>query len=237
MSNQLVPTSFKEMHSQATVYLKSGFLPASIKSPEQAMMIMAKGIELGLPPVYALTHINIIQGKPTVPPEVMLSLIYQRCPGAIIDYKQNDSEACVIVATRPGHQPAEFSYTMEDAKLAKLDTKDNWKKYPTDMLRARCISRMARARFADCISGASYVPEEMGAHVNEEGEVIDIDVNRIEDQIYEGKDYQKLWLADVFKSYGIERDRWSELSASLLEKELTLEDCKYNIALEVSPSD
>ena len=205
MSNQLVPTSFKDMHNQATVYLKSGFLPVSIKTPEQCMMIMAKGIELGLPPIYALTHINIIQGKPTIPPEVMLSLIYQRCPGAIIDYKQNDSEACIIVATRPGHQPAEFSYTMEDAKLAKLDTKDNWKKFPTDMLRARCISRMARARFADCISGASYVPEELGAQVNEDGEVIDIDINRIEDQIYDGQGQQKLWLADVFKSYGIEK--------------------------------
>ena len=56
-------------------------------------------------------------------------------------------------------------------------------------------------------------------------------------EIYKGQDHQKLWLADVFKSYGIEKDRWSELSASLLEKEITLEDCKTNIALEVSPSD
>ena len=59
------------------------------------------------------------------------------------------------------------------AQAAGLTGKDNWKKYPSDMLFARAISRGAR-RFAPGIFGGSpvYTPDEMGADVDEEGNVI-----------------------------------------------------------------
>jgi hypothetical protein len=40
------------------------------------------------------------------------------------------------------------------------------------MLRARAISALCRFAFADVLMGASYTPEELGAEVNEEGEVV-----------------------------------------------------------------
>lgn len=42
------------------------------------------------------------------------------------------------------------------------------------MLWARCITIIGRTVFPDCLSGISYTPEELGAEVNEDGEIISI---------------------------------------------------------------
>ena len=52
-----------------------GFLPQSIKSPEQALAIILQGRELGIGPMAALNNISIIQGKiSTVSPQLMLAM-------------------------------------------------------------------------------------------------------------------------------------------------------------------
>ena len=68
---------------------------------------------------------------------------------------------------------SKFSYTIEEAKQAGLLGKDSWKNYPAAMLRARAVSIVARAVFPDSIMGCSYIHEELGAEVNEEGEIIE----------------------------------------------------------------
>ena len=45
------------------------------RHPQSAVAIMVKGMELGLPAMAALNGITVIQGKPTVSPQLMLSLI------------------------------------------------------------------------------------------------------------------------------------------------------------------
>lgn len=162
------------LKEQASMVVKTGFLPAAIKTPEQAIAIALKGRELGIPPMQAFAHIHIIQGKPTISAELMLSLIFRNCPGAVVNYVQTTSDSCVIEAKRPNGSAARFSFTMDDARRADLLGKGNWKSYPGAMLRARAIAIMARALFPDAIMGCSYIPEELGADVNEDGEVINI---------------------------------------------------------------
>lgn len=61
---------------------------------------------------------------------------------------------------RKGHPEAvKLSYTIEQAQRAALTGKDNWKKYPADMLAARCISRLAKRVYPDITQGC-YVPDE-----------------------------------------------------------------------------
>lgn len=162
------------LKEQASIVVKTGFLPAAIKTAEQAIAIALKGRELGIPPMQAFAHIHIIQGKPTISSELMLALIFKNVPGAVVDYAENSNESCVIQAKRPNGSMARFSFNMEDARRADLLSKGNWKSYPGAMLRARAIAIMARALFPDAIMGCSYTPEELGADVNEEGEVITI---------------------------------------------------------------
>jgi hypothetical protein len=156
--------TYKEL---GAIFVQSGFLPVTVKTPVQAITIMAKGKELGLGPMQSFSMISVIQGKPTLSAEGMLAIIYRDMPNAVINFIQSDAKVCVIEAKR-GNNDAfnKFSFTMDEAKVAGLTRNQTWTSYPTAMLRARCISSMARAKFPDCIAGCSYTPEELGGETD-----------------------------------------------------------------------
>jgi hypothetical protein len=54
-----------------------------------------------------------------------------------------------------------FTYTMDDAVLAGLAQKDNWKKNPKAMLVARATALAAREKFADVLLGEAWDAEEL----------------------------------------------------------------------------
>ena len=160
-SGMIDPAHWQMLKEQATILVKSGMLPASVKTPEAAIAIMLKGNELSMPPMQSFAHINIIQGKPTLSPEGMLAQIWRVIPGAIVDFIRLEDDYCEIRAARPGRPPTIFKYSREDADKAGLSSKDNWKKYPRAMHRSRCVSEMARTIFPDAIAGCSYTPDEI----------------------------------------------------------------------------
>jgi hypothetical protein len=125
-------------------FLKSGLLPTSIKTAAAAVLIIQKGVELRIPPAYALSNIQVVEGKPT---EKVCTISYKR---------------------RTAKERRIYSFTMDDAKAAELFNKATWKKYPKAMLRARCISAVARMAFPDSIAGM-YTPEELGVEESPDG--------------------------------------------------------------------
>ena len=164
--------TFVAMKEQATMLVNSGFLPKAIKTAEQAIAIAIKGVEVGIPMMQSFSQINVIEGKPTISAEGMNFLIRKNCPQAILDIIERTNEACKIRASRPNHTPHEFTFTIEDAKKAQLMANPSWQKYPKNMLFARCMSDVARTMFPDCIGGISYTPEELGATVDINGEIV-----------------------------------------------------------------
>lgn len=154
------PDEWAMVKEMATILHGSGMLPESVKSPHAALAIILKGRELGFPPMASFSQINIIKGKPTLSAEGMLALIYKMYPNAEIEYLKNDTNVCEIEAVKNGKKN-KFSFTMEDAKTAKLLGKQNWQLYPRAMLRSRCISEMARSMFPECLMGCSYTEEEL----------------------------------------------------------------------------
>lgn len=166
------------MKDQAMKVVKSGMLPPSIKTPEQAVTVMLKGRELGIPAMQAFSSINVIQGKPTLSAELMLSLVLKNIPSAQYEIVETTDEKCVIEASRsPQAKKTRFEFNLEDAKRAKLypgAPNSSWAKYPRAMLRNRCVSEMCRSIFPDALSGCVYTPEELGAQVDEDGHVIDV---------------------------------------------------------------
>jgi len=173
---QMLPAAnnWQVMKQQAAELIKSGFLPSSIKSVEQAVAIILKGREIGVPPMQALSHIHVINGKPTLSAELMLAQILKYHPRTKISYPERSGERCTIKVQREGSEPSTFTFSMADAQSAGVMNNPTWKKYPRAMLHARCVSEMARSLFPDAIAGVSYCPEEMGATVDENGEVIDV---------------------------------------------------------------
>lgn len=178
-----------QLGKRLSTLIKSGMLPKAVNTPEKAMLIAAKGAELGLSPIYSLTHINVIQGKPTISSELMLSLAYKTCKDAEIVYVKLDKEGCKIKARRsPNHEYSEFSFSIEDAKRAGLASKDNWRNYPQDMCRNRAVSQCCRALFPDAVGGCSYVEEELGGdYAPPKGEQIkkDFDAMEVDSEVVE----------------------------------------------------
>lgn len=189
MSSNIIPMAellpskdvWNHWKSQGEELIKSGFLPDAIKTPAQFMAIVLKGRECGVPPMQSCSHINIIKGKPAMSAELMLSQILKNCPGSQVWFPVRTNERCEVRCIRSGKEHV-FSYTIEDAKRAGLTNKQSWQYYPRAMLHARVVSEMARSVYPDCINGISYTPEELGAEVNDDGEIIEIEATKSETQ-------------------------------------------------------
>jgi hypothetical protein len=178
----IVPTEWAILKEQAQLFIESGLLPQHIKTPAAAILIMLKGRELGIPPLHALNNIAVIGGKPVANAELMLALIYRDHGDDAIHFTETTPQQCTIsYARRAWAQRDTFTFSMDDARRAALSG-TNWTKYPAAMLRARCISAVARLAFPDSIGGM-YSPEEMGAAVEvnpETGEILTVESTAVE---------------------------------------------------------
>lgn len=152
------------MWEQAAALVKSGFLPASIKTPEQAIAVILTGDELGIPKMLALRSIHVIEGRPTLSADLMASLVQReidRHRDGYLMVLPPTAEACTVLYRRWGWpEGQEYTYTMADAQRANLAARATWKAHPAAMLRARATAAVCRMAFADVIAGL-YAPEEL----------------------------------------------------------------------------
>jgi len=184
MSNALAvvnATEWQAMMQMSEVLVRSGFLPDSIKTPQQAVAIILAGRELGIGPWQAIQGINIIKGRPTASPQLMLALI--KSSGQLEDIKiDGDAKGCTVMMKRRGNHPFTFTFTMEDAKALGLADKPNYRTQPKVMLQWRAIGACSRIVFPDVIMKL-YTPDEMGADVTitEDGgmEVVNVETGEI----------------------------------------------------------
>lgn len=165
----LSPQGFQAAMTLAETLVGSGFLPSAIQEPAQALAIILAGQELGLPPMRSLREINIIQGKPCMSAELMLSQFKRK--GGRAEWVSSDESEARLRLVAPNGDKHEEVFTLGDAAKAGIGGKDNWKKYPKAMLRARCSSAGLRALgYADGV----YDPDEMGAVTTPSGEVVEL---------------------------------------------------------------
>lgn len=167
METSLIPSSEGELVAQlkfAETLLQTGFLPTSIRTPQQALAILLTGRELGIGPMESLRQINVIQNRPTMSAQLMLGLSYKRVKGFKCHVTISNDQECVATFGREGQQDYEQRFTIKDAERMGLLQKDNWKKQPATMLRHRCISAGLRVVAPDAIAGV-YTPEELNPDV------------------------------------------------------------------------
>lgn len=164
MQKQDVATSFAQKVEQAKYFIKSGFLPAHIKTPEQAVMIMQVGSDLGLKATEALRSISVIQGVPCMKAQLLLGLCYRT--NQVEDCKIEELPGeCRVTLKRKGQKESyTASFSMKDAESLGLSVRDNWRKQAKTMLRWRAISAACRVVFPDAISGL-YTEEEIADEV------------------------------------------------------------------------
>lgn len=142
----------------------------------QAIAKVLAGAELGLPPFASMAGIHIVQGKPVLGANLIATLIKN---SNRYDYKVKEAtdKVCTLEWYEYGKVVGESSFTIEEAQEAGLTNRENWKKYPSDMLFARAVSRGAR-RFAPGVFGGSpvYTPDEAEGFAGPSGAIEDVDV-------------------------------------------------------------
>ena len=156
----LAPASFSELVQFAQMAAKSQLVPKEYRNqPEDIMLAVQLGSEVGLRPMQALQNIAVINGRPAVwgdalPGLCKASPVYHD----IIETWENEHEpdqlVAVCIAKRHGSTPVTARFSVMDAKRAGLWTKAGpWQTYPRRMLQMRARSFALRDAFPDVLKG------------------------------------------------------------------------------------
>lgn len=164
--------SLPEKMEWARALASSNLLPRQYQNnPGNLLFAVEYADALGVSRINAITSIHVIEGKPSASADLIASLV--RRAGHKLRLLGDDTyaEAQLIRIDDP-----EFTYTarwdLDKAKAAGLLGKGVWKSYPGAMLRSRAITEVARMGASDALFGVIYSPEELGAEVDPDGEVV-----------------------------------------------------------------
>jgi len=164
--------SFDDVERAAKAMSASGFFPDSKEFAKAVVKVLA-GRELGFGAFASMSGVAVIQGKPVVGANLTAAAIKQT---GKYNYRviEHTDQKCEIQFFEAGQPVGKSTFTMEDAKSAGLTNKDNWKKYPRNMLFARAISNGQKWYAPDVYNGVTvYTPDELGASVDEDGNIIE----------------------------------------------------------------
>ena len=142
----------------------------------------------GKNPIQASMDYSIIQGRPALKSQATL-VRFQKAGGKIEYIKRDDTE-CKIKFNHPQAGELTVSWTMETAQKAGLNlNKDNWKKYPRQMLAARCIAEGIRALYPACLDGLYLVEEVQDFDTpnkqKQNNNIVDIEASSIDNSVYD----------------------------------------------------
>jgi hypothetical protein len=129
-----------------------------IQTPAQALALGLLCQAEGRHPAEAARDYHIINGKPSLKSEAMLARFQQA--GGKVDWHEYTHESVSGTFSHPQGGSLKVSWTMQDATRAGLTGNPTWKKFPRQMLKARCISEAVRGIFPGVLSGL-YAPEEV----------------------------------------------------------------------------
>ncbi len=148
---------FKSISNISDVIASSGLF--GIKTKAQALALGLIAMAEGRNPVSAAMDYDIIQGRPALKASAMLAR-FQDAGGKIKWIKRSDT-VCEAEFTHESAGSVTVKWDIERAKQAQLLGKDNWKKYPAQMLSARVISEGVNITYPKC-KGSFYTVEEVG---------------------------------------------------------------------------
>jgi hypothetical protein len=151
--------SLEETKEQVRLIETTEFVPKSLRGNKHAILAcILYGRELGLGPMASLEGIHMIDGRPSLAAATKLKRA--REAGHSVEGESTDERATVKGVRADNGDTITVTFTIEDARRANLLSKDNWKKYPADMLWSRAISRLCRRLFDDVPGVLMADPDE-----------------------------------------------------------------------------
>jgi hypothetical protein len=166
------PTTLTEAMTFSDMLANSSMVPKAYQGKPQDILVCVQwGMEMGLAPMQALQNIAVINGKPSVYGDAAMALV-QASPVCedveeFFEGEGTPNPVAVCVAKRKGRKPVTARFSVEDAKRAGLWGKQGpWSAYPKRMMQMRARGFALRDAFPDVLKGmitaeeAQDYPEE-----------------------------------------------------------------------------
>ena len=187
MSNDLVKASdvnIDELKRLGIMLATSGYFETAQKQDQAVAQMCVKvlaGRELGFGPFASVNGIHVIKGKPAISANLMAAAVKSN-PRYDYRVRQMDNDGAkieffeIVDGKRESLGVSEF--TRQDAKAAGTQNMD---KFGRNMMFARAMSNGVKWFAPDVFDGnVVYVPEELGATVDGDGNVIDVDYRSVD---------------------------------------------------------
>jgi hypothetical protein len=152
----LAPTNMDQAMKMAEMLSKSGMVPKHYQNkPQDTLVAMMMGHEVGLNPIQSLQNIAVINGKPSIYGDALAALV-QNHP-AFGGMEESFDEAKMVASFtvwRRGGTKHTQTFSQADAQKANLWGKSGpWTQYPKRMLAMRARGFALRSQFADALAG------------------------------------------------------------------------------------
>jgi hypothetical protein len=220
--------NYADLENVAKAMVSSGYFTDSTKVSQAIVKIMA-GREIGLGPFGSMNGIHIIQGKPAFGANIMAGKV--KASGRY-NYRVTEMSDSVCTIEFMEYLNGSWittgvsSFSIADAK--KAGTK-NLDKFPRNMLFARAMSNGVRWYCPDVMNGSVvYTPEELGADVDQDGNVINVEV--VDQVVIPEPESEPEVVVEQAKSNG---NKWARpMSPEVLKEALQIKSAKANPATE-----
>lgn len=151
------PQTFEEQQRLATMYVKSGVLPSRFKDVAQVLTALHFAAEhFPGKEMTALRQIAVIEGSPCMFGDLPLALVQRS--GLLEEMSETwegdgDKLTCTVMVKRKDLEKITRTFSVEDAKKAKLWDRKTYQAYPKRMLQMRTRSWALKDGFADVLAG------------------------------------------------------------------------------------
>ena len=174
----IAPKTLEEGWRLATMLAKSELVPKNFRNkPEDILVAIQMGMELGLPPLQSLASIAVINGRASIWGDGFIALIMssplyedhdeyyevegKRADGLTVADLAKDSTTAICTFHRRGKStPVTRRFSIGQAKKAGLIGKEGpWSTYPDRMLAMRARGFAGRDAFPDLLRGITTAEE------------------------------------------------------------------------------
>ena len=173
------PATLTEAIQFSDMLASSSMVPKAYQGKPQDILVCVQwGYEMGLPPMQALQAIAVINGKPSLWGDGLMALVQASSVCEDVQETMEDegtpNPVAVCVAKRKNRSPVVVRFSVEDARRAGLWGKQGpWQAYPKRMMQMRARGFALRDAFPDVLKGL-ITAEEAQDYPDEAKPAIDI---------------------------------------------------------------
>jgi hypothetical protein len=156
----LSPRNFDEAWRMADILANSDMVPKDFKGkPENCLIAIQWGNEVGLKAMQALQNIAVINGRPALWGDAVIALV-RNSPLCESIVETDDAISSTCTVKRRGEAPQSRTFTDDDAKAAGLLGKSGpWSQYKKRMRQMRARAFALRDVFPDVLRGLPVAEE------------------------------------------------------------------------------